>query len=93
MKREYGVGRYIGPVEKLERREDVPLDLKGERRLLHKTSLERRGPVPPGHHGARRRRGMSVYGTQLGEAQKLKIAARQRRLPPRPLVIERYARR
>lgn len=68
------LGRYIGPVEKLERREGVPLDLKGERHLLRKTSLERRGPVPPGQHGARRRRGLSVYGRQLREAQKLKIA-------------------
>jgi small subunit ribosomal protein S4 len=42
--------------------------------LLGKTSLERRGPVPPGQHGAARRRPPSVYGLQLREAQKLKIA-------------------
>lgn len=54
------MGRYIGPVEKLERREAVSLDLKGERQLLGKTSLERRAP--------------GVYGQQLREAQKLKIA-------------------
>ncbi len=46
------MGRYIGPVEK----------------------LERRGPTPPGQHGARRRRAPSVYGQQLREAQELKIA-------------------
>jgi small subunit ribosomal protein S4 len=80
------VGRYIGPVEKLERREGVPLDLKGERHLLRKTSLERRGPVPPGQHGTRRRRGMSVYGTQLREAQKLKIAYGVREKQMRRLV-------
>lgn len=80
------MGRYIGPVEKLERREGVPLDLKGERHLLRKTSLERRGPVPPGQHGARRRRGMSVYGTQLREAQKLKIAYGVREKQMRRLV-------
>ncbi len=68
------MGRYIGPVEKLERREGVPLDLKGERQLLRKTALERRGAVPPGQHGGRRRRTQSVYGQQLREAQKLKIA-------------------
>ncbi|HET7444285.1 MAG TPA: S4 domain-containing protein [Solirubrobacterales bacterium] len=68
------MGRYIGPVEKLERREGVSLDLKGKRQLLGKTSLERRGPVPPGQHGAARRRAPSVYGQQLREAQKLKIA-------------------
>jgi small subunit ribosomal protein S4 len=76
------MGRYIGPVEKLERREGVSLDLKGERQLLRKTSLERRGPVPPGQHGAARRRAPSVYGRQLREAQKLKIAygVRERQL-------------
>ena len=80
------MGRHIGPVEKLERREGVPLDLKGERHLLRKTSLERRGPVPPGQHGARRRRAPSVYGTQLREAQKLKIAYGVRERQMRRLV-------
>jgi small subunit ribosomal protein S4 len=80
------VGRYIGPVEKLERREGVSLDLKGERHLLRKTSLERRGPVPPGQHGARRRRAPSVYGSQLREAQKLKIAYGVREKQMRRLV-------
>lgn len=68
------MGRYIGPVEKLERREGVSLDLKGKRQLRGKTSLERRGPQPPGQHGAARRRAPSIYGQQLREAQKLKIA-------------------
>ncbi|HVW46739.1 MAG TPA: 30S ribosomal protein S4 [Solirubrobacterales bacterium] len=80
------MGRYIGPVEKLERREGVPLDLKGERQLLRKTSLERRGPVPPGQHGANRRRNLSVYGRQLREAQKLKIAYGVREKQMRRLV-------
>lgn len=80
------MGRYIGPVEKLERREGVPLDLKGRRALLGKTSLERRGPVPPGQHGARRRRGESVYGRQLRESQKLKIAYGVRERQMRRLV-------
>jgi small subunit ribosomal protein S4 len=68
------MGRYIGPVEKLERREGVSLDLKGKRQLRGKTSLERRGAQPPGQHGTARRRQPSVYGLQLREAQKLKIA-------------------
>lgn len=68
------MGRYLGPVEKLERREGVSLDLKGERQLLRKTALERRGAAPPGEHGHKRRRTPSVYGQQLREAQKLKIA-------------------
>lgn len=68
------MGRYIGPVEKLERREGVSLGLKGKRQLLGKTALERRGAAPPGQHGAARRRAPSVYGRQLRESQKLKIA-------------------
>jgi small subunit ribosomal protein S4 len=68
------MGRYTGPVEKLERREGVDLGLKGQRRLARKTALERRGAVPPGQHGMRRRTKVSVYSTQLREAQKLKIA-------------------
>ena len=82
------MGRYTGPVEKLERREGVPLDLKGKRQLLGKTSLERRGPVPPGQHGARRRRAQSVYGQQLRESQKLKIAYGVRERQMRRLVAK-----
>lgn len=80
------MGRYTGPVEKLERREGVPLDLKGKRQLLGKTSLERRGPVAPGPHGPRRRRSQSVYGRQLRESQKLKIAYGVRERQMRRLV-------
>jgi len=80
------MGRYTGPVEKLERREGVSLDLKGRRQLLGKTSLERRGPTPSGQHGARRRRAPSVYGMQLREAQKLKIAYGVREKQMRRLV-------
>lgn len=68
------MGRYTGPVEKLERREGVDLGLKGQRRLNRKTALERRGAVPPGQHGMRRRTKTSVYAVQLRETQKLKIA-------------------
>lgn len=80
------MGRHTGPVEKLERREGVSLDLKGKRQLLGKTSLERRGPAPPGQHGAARRRAPSVYGQQLREAQKLKIAYGVREKQMRRLV-------
>jgi small subunit ribosomal protein S4 len=68
------MGRYTGPVEKLERREGVDLGLKGFRRLAGKTSLERRGALPPGQHAYRRRGRPSVYAQQLRETQKLKIA-------------------
>lgn len=67
------MGRDVGPVEKLERREGVDLGLKGERALLGKTALQRRGPVPPGVHGMRRRSKPSVYSMQLRETQKLKL--------------------
>src|ERR1700755_3256230 len=68
------MGRYTGPVEKLERREGVSLDLKGKRALRGKSALERRGAAPPGVHGRARRRAPSVYGMPLRESQKLKIA-------------------
>src|ERR1700742_4158079 len=67
-----GVGRYTGPVEKLSRREGVELYLKGERALNGKSALERRGPVPPGQHGARRRRRPSIYAEQLRAKQRAK---------------------
>lgn len=87
------MGRYLGPVEKLERREGVSLDLKGERQLLRKTALERRGATPPGQHGAHRRRVQSVYGRQLREAQKLKIAYGVRERQIRRLVDRAHRQR
>ena len=67
------MGRYTGPVEKLERREGVDLGLKGERALAGKTALQRRGALWPGQHGHSRRPRQSVYRAQLREAQKLKV--------------------
>lgn len=66
------MGRHTGPVERLNRREGVDLELKGERRLTGKGALERRGPTPPGQHGQARRTKPSVYSVQLREKQKLK---------------------
>jgi small subunit ribosomal protein S4 len=66
------MGRYTGPVERLSRREGVELFLKGERALNGKSALERRGPAPPGQHGARRTRRESIYGQQLREKQRAK---------------------
>jgi small subunit ribosomal protein S4 len=65
------MGRYTGPVEKLSRREGVQLFLKGERVLVGKSAIDRRGPVPPGQHGPRRRR-PSEYGLRLREKQRAK---------------------
>ena len=46
------MARYRGPVEKLERRLNADLGLKGERRLNGKSALEKR-PFAPGQHGQR----------------------------------------
>jgi small subunit ribosomal protein S4 len=65
------MARYRGPVEKLERRLNADLGLKGERRLNGKSALEKR-PFAPGQHGQRRTK-LSEYGQQLQEKQKAKI--------------------
>ena len=60
------MARYTGPKHKLARREGI--------NILDKTSvsLQRRLNIPPGMHGAKRRRRPSEYGVQLREKQKLK---------------------
>jgi small subunit ribosomal protein S4 len=63
------VGRYTGPVERLSRREGVELYLKGLRAINGKSALARRGPLPPGQHGARRPSKASVFSTQLRAKQ------------------------
>ncbi|WP_419769991.1 MAG: 30S ribosomal protein S4 [Candidatus Marinarcus sp.] len=65
------MARYRGPVEKIERRLDADLGLKGERRLAGKSALEKR-PFAPGQHGQRRAK-ISEYGLQLREKQKAKF--------------------
>ena len=65
------MARYRGPVEKLERRLNADLGLKGERRLNGKSALEKR-PYAPGQHGQRRGK-LSEYGLQLQEKQKAKF--------------------
>ncbi len=64
------MARYTGPVERIERRLGVNLELKGERRLAGKSALDRR-PYAPGQHGQRRAK-ISEYGQQLREKQKIK---------------------
>ncbi len=66
------MGRHTGPVEKLSRREGVELFLKGERLLLGKSALERRGAAPPGQHGNRRGSRPAIYALQLREKQRAK---------------------
>ena len=65
------MARYRGPVEKIERRFGVSLNLKGERRLAGKSALDKR-PYAPGQHGQRRKK-VSEFGLQLNEKQKAKF--------------------
>lgn len=65
------MARYRGPVEKIERRFGVSLNLKGERRLAGKSALDKRN-YAPGQHGQRRSK-ISEYGLQLREKQKAKF--------------------
>ncbi|NPA11405.1 MAG: 30S ribosomal protein S4 [Epsilonproteobacteria bacterium] len=65
------MARYTGPVERIERRLGVSLELKGKRRLSGKSALDRR-PYAPGQHGQRRAK-ISEYGLQLREKQKMKF--------------------
>lgn len=60
------MGRYVGPKRRLSRREGIALFSKDTK------SLERKGIVAPGQHGARMRRRLSEYGVQLREKQKAK---------------------
>ena len=60
------MARYTGPKHRLARREGI--------NVLDKTSnsLQRRLNIPPGVHGAKRRRQLSEFGQQLREKQKAK---------------------
>ncbi len=64
------MGRYIGPVCRLCRREGVKLFLKGTRCDSPKCAVTRR-ESPPGMHQVRRRK-FSEFGKQLREKQKLR---------------------
>ena len=64
------MGRYIGPVCRLCRREGVKLFLKGQKCYTPKCPVEKRASVP-GQHGQGRIK-LSDYGIQLREKQKAK---------------------
>src|SRR5881394_2398575 len=64
------MARYIGPVCRLCRREDMKLFLKGERCYTDKCAIEQRN-YPPGQHGQGRPK-FSEYSIQLREKQKVK---------------------
>ena len=63
--------RYIGPKNRIARREGVDLELKTLGSKSHARLLKKLG-VPPGQHGLRKRRKVSERGTQLREKQKLR---------------------
>ncbi len=66
------MGRYIGPVCKLCRREGIKLYLKGEKCYTEKCPIEKRN-YPPGQHGfTKRRPKLTTYGLRLREKQKVK---------------------
>jgi len=65
------MGRYIGPVCRLCRREGIKLYLKGRRCHMAKCPVAERQRPPPGMHGVRGRK-LSEYGMQLREKQRLK---------------------
>ena len=64
------MGRYVGPVCRLCRREGVKLFLKGLKCYTQKCPLEKRS-YAPGQHGQARVK-LSDYGVQLREKQKAK---------------------
>lgn len=63
------MGRYIGPVCRLCRREGMKLFLKGERCHTEKCAIEKRNFFP-GQHGKERKPKLVGYGLQLREKQK-----------------------
>ena len=65
------MGRYIGPVCRLCRREGMKLFFKGERCHSEKCAIEKRNMVP-GQHGKDRKSKVVGYGLQLREKQKVK---------------------
>ena len=64
------MGRYVGPVCRICRREGMKLFLKGNRCNMSKCPIET-GRAAPGMHGARRTK-MSDYARQFREKQRLR---------------------
>ena len=65
------MGKYLGSVCRLCRREGEKLFLKGARCYTHRCAIDRR-EYAPGQHGAVKKGKLSNYGLQLREKQKLK---------------------
>lgn len=65
------MARYTGPKNRLSRKEGIDLGMKTVGSKAY-ASLQRRLNIPPGQHGAKGKRKVSDYGTQLREKQKVK---------------------
>lgn len=65
------MARYLGPKNRLARKEGIDLGLKTVGSHAHASLLKRLGQ-PPGQHGPKGKRKQSEYGTQLREKQKVK---------------------
>lgn len=66
------MARYKDAKCRLCRREGVKLFLKGERCYSGKCPIDKKGAVPPGQHGLKRKGRISDYCLQLREKQKAK---------------------
>lgn len=64
--------RYTGPKNRIARREGVDLGLKTPGSKSHARLLKKLN-IPPGQHGAKKRRKVSGWATQLREKQKLRF--------------------
>ena len=64
------MARYIGPVCRICRRDNLKLFLKGDRCYSDKCAFDRR-PYPPGQHGQGRVK-VTEYGVRLREKQKVR---------------------
>jgi len=73
------MGRYIGPVCKLCRREGEKLFLKGERCFTPKCAFERRS-FAPGQHGKSGSRSRSATGRESDFARQLRAKQKARRV-------------
>ncbi len=65
------MGHYTGPKNRLARREGMDLGYKTPGTKAHAMLLKRLS-IPPGIHGAKKKRKTSDYGLQLREKQKVK---------------------
>ncbi len=65
------MARYVGPKNKIARREGIDLGLKTVGTKAHANLLKRLN-VPPGQHGPKGRKKQSEFGLQLREKQKVK---------------------